>query len=661
MAYSKYGDAVSDILKYKKWYNEAEAAGDNAGKENAANSAKAAYDFLKNNGYYNDAQTLSSMGYEDAKKWAITDKTAIRPYYQTLGKQYGMSSADVDKIIGWNNDTGQITLGGKNVGTPDVVVDGVSYISDTSALDNSFKDYVKNSGITVPSGVDNQAYNQNMTSGTDKNNKMWDAIEGDRTDVQGKYNDIFNYANSDITQTDEYKNIYDSVMAKYGLDAYQGKVNTVASGAGSNGGNVDSFSAANAMRQQAALTAQGQQIANQLGLDAYKSRIDNTRGILSDLGAYNQGTYTAMDNSIKNDLTAGQMYFDNAETAKNNETARLREKADVTGVVPDEWAWKEDPFFQEYLDENGNLKEQYAGDDIDYQSIIDNLKAQGKNDLAEKFAVLRGKKISQDLANYGKYLDTGDVAYLTPKKTAAAQSIESAENMNKYNTDAAERQMVMQYLFEKYPNLLGGNSGGISLDRITGLYSNNGNANNQSTNAVVDSILSRLFGVDTEALAEARNVEAQAQAQNKTYSPVAWPYNAGTVYVNGEENYNRSRGNTSGNTSGNTTTPSNPSSGGTGGGSGNGGSSPQSTDATKTSMDAADVVLHVQKEVGTESAFFLPMDTSVGGKGWYLSPQAQNEAARYIVDNDNITAEEMYAIGETLGCTNEIKQELNKR
>ena len=217
-----------------------------------------------------------------------------------------------------------------------------------SAVDVSGAKYILDQYSTKNSGVDNQAYSTSMQSATDKNNKLAGYIDSDRNDVQGKYNDIYNYANQDITKTDEYKSTYNNLMGKYDLSAIQGRNNAVASGGASNGGNIDSYAAANAMRQQAAITAQGQQIAHQAGLDAANARVANVSNILNNLGVYNSSTYDAMNQTIANDAGIGQQYFENAETAKNNEVARLSEQANVTGYVPNEWVIKNDDVYNTY-------------------------------------------------------------------------------------------------------------------------------------------------------------------------------------------------------------------------------------------------------------------------------------------------------------------------
>ncbi len=437
---------VSNIYNNKYRYDNAT---DDTEKQTIAAQTQAYYNSLRDNGYNDVAHSLSKSNYEQSKavydKWAKTNKTSTRDYFYDLGKSYGMTPEEVDKLIGWDNDSKEVSFGGMKLGTPDAIVDGVSYWNDTSKLDKAFQDYINRTGTTVDNGVDNKAYSQSMTSASDKNNELWDSVKSDRTDVQGKYNDLFNYANSDVTKSDEYKSTYDTMMSKYDLSALQGRDNAVATGGASNGGNIDSYAAANALRQQASLTAQGQQIAHQAGLDAYNARVNNARGILSDLGVYNQGTYDTMNNVIGNDVAIGQTYFDNAETAKNNEVARQAKIADVTGYTPNEWTIQNDDVYSTYLNPDGSFKKEMEG--VDIQALINSAKASGDTETAKKLAVVRTKKILGNYGDFGKYASSGDISHMTPQETAAMKQfntsadltrhdIDSSVAMNKYNTDA---------------------------------------------------------------------------------------------------------------------------------------------------------------------------------------------------------------------------------
>lgn len=295
-----------------------------------------------------------------------------------------------------------------------------------SAVDVSGAKYILDQYSTQNSGVDNLAYSTTMQSGVNKNNTLAGYIDSDRKDVQGKYNDIYNYANQDITKTDEYKSTYNNMMGKYDMSALQGRNNAVASGGASNGGNIDSYAAANALRQQTSILAQGQQIAHQAGLDAYNARVSNISNILNNLGVYNSGTYDAMNQAISNDAGLAQQYFDNSETAKNNEVARLKEQAGVTGYTPAKWTYDNNT----YLNSDGTVKSIYLTDEFDatggFETIINDAKSKlaTTTDATERANLeatiyyaqqAKNIKTEQNPTKYGKYASS--VRAVAPQAT----------------------------------------------------------------------------------------------------------------------------------------------------------------------------------------------------------------------------------------------------
>lgn len=300
---------------------------------------------------------------------------------------------------------------------------------------------------TFKSGVDNPAYNQSLTAASNKNNEYFDTIKSDHTNVNAKYDDLFDYANQDITETDEYKSAWDNVMPSYNLAAMQGRKNEVASVGASNGGNVDSFAAANAMRQQSAITAKGQALAHQMGLESYGTRVDKVRSILSELGVYNNGVYAAMSDSVNNDLNIANSTSTNEQTAKNNEVARLSEQASVTGYVPKQWQYSNNPYFNA----DGTLNEVYTSKDFDatggFTTIINNAKAKlatttDANERANLQATINyatQAKAYKTLGNpyYAQWAH--EVEATTPPRTAEYEltdkQIISAENIAKGDND----------------------------------------------------------------------------------------------------------------------------------------------------------------------------------------------------------------------------------
>ena len=377
--------AINPYAEMQKVYNAKIAWGNATTDEERAKQsdiANKARTTLSNYGYKDLADKISADGAtaETVKRvmdgYAKTNKVATRPYLYSLGQKYGMSSSDIDKIISWDDDTGQVSLGGRVVGTPDIVVDGVSYWSDPSKLDKAFDSHIAATGTTRPK----------ETTVNQENEKLFKSL-------YGEYDHLVK-TNPFETETGK------SILAKYDLAGLQGRDNEVANGASSNGGNIDSFAAANALRQQTSLVNQGQMAV----LEAHQQKLDHARSLLSDIGVHIDRVYNQ------------------DETSKNNDVTRKSEIASVTGHTPTEWTLQNDAFLKNFVDESGNLKPEYY--ETNFQELINNAKASGNSDLANKYAILRGLKIFGKFSEYGKYIDQGDISYITPQKTEDAKNNE---------------------------------------------------------------------------------------------------------------------------------------------------------------------------------------------------------------------------------------------
>lgn len=298
--------------------------------------------------------------------------------------------ADIEKVynakVGWNKATTEeerkrqneiATAARKNLeayGYSDVVNQISASGADATATRKVLEQYAPKETPNT-TNVNNPAYNDRVTAASQKNDISFDTIKNDHSNVNTKYNQLYNYANQDVTQTDEYKSAFENIMPSYTLKAMQGRDNELASGAASNGGNIDSYAAANALRQQSALTAKGQALAHQMGLETYNSRISNVNNILSNLGVYNSGVYSAMNDNINNDRNIANDVFNNEQTAFNNEVARLSEQASVTGTVPIKWSYDNNI----YLNSDGTVRDEFLTDEFDntggFTTIINNAKA----------------------------------------------------------------------------------------------------------------------------------------------------------------------------------------------------------------------------------------------------------------------------------------------
>lgn len=374
MAYNPYS-AVNAIYKLKGQWDSANKAGDKEAKNSAAEKAQQYYNQLRSNGYGTVADELASSNYSQAKsindKWAKMGKTSTTDYLYSLGQSKGMAKSDIDSLIGYDNLTGEVSFGGRKIGVPDSVVDGNSYWTDTTVLDNAFNDYINRSG-TVRSAE---------TAVKQENEKLFE-----------KYNreyDDLNKTNPFETETAK------AILAKYDLAGLQGRDNEVASEAGSNGGNIDSFAAANALRQQSALINQGQMAV----LEAHNQKLEHARALLSDMGVNIDRVFTQ------------------DETAKNNDVARKSEIASVTGYAPVEWTVANNP----YMNENGTIKEEYK--DVDFAAVMANAKAAGNTEAYNAAALARYYKIMGNYGAYGKY-DDGNYAVPGTKKTEEARQFD---------------------------------------------------------------------------------------------------------------------------------------------------------------------------------------------------------------------------------------------
>ena len=239
------------------------------------------------------------------------------------------------------------------------------------------------------------------------NNLKSNEVNRENAGLFDKYNQEYDdLKKTNPFTTDEAK----AIMGKYDLAGLQGRDNAVASGGATNGGNIDSYAAANAMRQQASLVNQGQMAV----LDAHQQKIDNVRTLLSDMG-------------VNIDRV-----FNQDETAKNNDVARKSEIASVTGYVPTEWTYDSNI----YLNSDGTVKDEFLTDEFDntggFTTIINNAKAKlaTTTDATERANL----QATINAATQAKALKT----FSSPKYSKYASEVESTAGtptLEKYTTD----------------------------------------------------------------------------------------------------------------------------------------------------------------------------------------------------------------------------------
>ncbi len=395
-------DDVNNIYKQKQNWASAAAKGDTTGQNAAANAALKYYNSLRENGYGSVADELEAADGSDdfAKKYyGMIGLVPFRDYLYQKGAADGLSKSDIDKRISYNDVTGEVSFNGQNLGKPLSEINGTSYWQ-SGDLDNLYTNFMKNGGENYMS--DEARSNRLKTAVMNNSTELYDRLKGKQDERDAA---VYKLA-KDAENIPSYESIVKSIMGKYDLSAMQGRDNAAASAAASNGGNIDSYAAANAMRQQAALTQEGMQTAHKLGLEAYNARIGNVRTILENLGVQQNNDGTLL-RAANNDIMSYAKDFNSmSEEKKNSEFQRQKDIAEVTGYVPTEWQLKNN----RYLNEDGTIKDEYK--DTDFKAIANAARAAGNTAAADEALLARYYKITGDYNRYGQF-DDGD--YLTAK------------------------------------------------------------------------------------------------------------------------------------------------------------------------------------------------------------------------------------------------------
>lgn len=132
--------------------------------------------------------------------------------------------------------------------------------------------------------------------GTMKSDGYDEQISKSISDLEADYRKLYGtIENGDYTKTPYYQTILDS----YGISGENASNAAEASGAAANGGNLDSYAAANAARQQLAFKNAAQNAA----LSAYNTDITNMLKTLSDMGVYVGDLYDSWGNELDSQRT----------------------------------------------------------------------------------------------------------------------------------------------------------------------------------------------------------------------------------------------------------------------------------------------------------------------------------------------------------------------
>lgn len=333
MAYNPY-EAVKMIYNLKNDWDKYNSTGDKANATKTKETANPYYQELINNGYANVANTLSNQNYQQAEETynqivsqfspqntasaaSSTPKLSLNQQqinalltsqdqsprdfqakynarddelWNTMNSLYDMGNSPENQAFqseynGRNNEIWNLWNNAQNYNSPE----SDELRSGTNQRNQEIWDLWNN--------IQNLYSNDNQNI-SDKNNQLWNTVTSDKEDMGGRYNRLEEYNYSNPFTSEQGK----SILERYDLAGLQGRDNEAAVGGAGNSGNIDSYSAANALRQQASLRNLGEQTA----LAAHSRTVNDGRGILSDRGQYNQGIYNNMQNAINTDISQSE-------------------------------------------------------------------------------------------------------------------------------------------------------------------------------------------------------------------------------------------------------------------------------------------------------------------------------------------------------------------
>lgn len=246
MAYNPY-NAGSEIVNRKKKWAESTAKGQDA--SSYAKEARAYYDELRNNGRADVADKLERSNDIDAAAYI---KTLAPGYSKGNYNPYG----DIEGISKAKYNWSEFAANGKD--TSGIEKDVKQYYANLRANGyGDVADHLQKIG-SVEAGEYlkrfTPRYDNSAAGNQAKSNDVYKTGKDYGTDIQKSYDKVYdNNIHVNPVETDYGK----SVMRNYGIAADKAYGKTLGGGTEDAGGNVDSYAAANANRQKAAILSKG--------------------------------------------------------------------------------------------------------------------------------------------------------------------------------------------------------------------------------------------------------------------------------------------------------------------------------------------------------------------------------------------------------------------
>lgn len=415
MATKKYNpyNSMKKIVDLKQSYDDAKSW--NGNYQQYQDEAVQYYNDLINNGYVQQAADLSKYGYEDALNylnnsgWKSDEETEFDEWYDSIGKVSADGANEESELDKWVNNIGKVSTGDKRT----VSEQQVDYIDKLMGI---------GTGETSPKP-------------SDAVSKLMDQWFADKQ-VQSEYaqNQMDYLNNFDYTQQSYFQPIMDSYNL-YGQNAANGQL---ASGAAANSGNIDSYAAANANRQQLAFTNAGHQAA----LAAAAQNQNNWQKVYDAYIGDNVNTTNLINNMYSTDADRAKAANDVIRQLFGDESS---ERVNATNAMVDK-----------YLADLGLVQTQYVTDADERMNTTNNEHDLAIQQLANELGVTTAQ-MQAAVDNYKTQLGyESDLAnYATQERMNTANNAASRSQQyyeNQYAKEAAERdhQNALDVLEKQY-------------------------------------------------------------------------------------------------------------------------------------------------------------------------------------------------------------------
>lgn len=255
-------------------------------------------------------------------------------------------------------------------------------------------------GIVKPSNEADKAYNEQISKSI--------------SDMEAKYGDLYSH----IKETDyTEKPYYKTIMESYGIAGDDAADAESASGAGANGGNLDSYAAANARRQRLAFKNAGHSAA----LDAYNAEIGNLLNTLNSLGVNVNDLYATWSGDLSSQReNATNRYLGELES----ETTKYVSDNELEGT--------------KYVSDNNLAASKYAADTERYMAELasaDNRYAIDANSADARYLAQLDVTMQESANDLQRYLAQLDFSNQVLDREAQAKANEEANALTKYIAD----------------------------------------------------------------------------------------------------------------------------------------------------------------------------------------------------------------------------------